>query len=82
MCANDVALPLMAVADSLPFMGKHHLFHFSVTLASEDLAVVGCLRSLSQHCNPEINPRIPWGELNWRIGREMAIESLSTSRVR
>jgi len=64
-------------------MSKHHLFHYSVTVASDDLAVVGCLRSLSQHCNSEINPRIPWGgtkEADWRRdGRQVTFHFSSVS---
>jgi len=42
-------------------MSQHKQYHFSVTIGSNDLAVVGCLRSLSQHCQQSGNPRIPWG---------------------
>ena len=39
----------------------HKQFHYSVTIFSDDLAVVGCLRSLSQHSQATGNARIPWG---------------------
>jgi hypothetical protein len=42
-------------------MSKHYLFRYSVTIVTDDLALVGCLRGLSQHCQETINPRIPWG---------------------
>ena len=42
-------------------MSKHEDYHYSVTINSDDLAVVGCLRSLSQHSQQTGNPRIPWG---------------------
>ena len=41
--------------------GAHVEFHFSVTIHSDDLALVGCLRSLSQHAQATGNARIPWG---------------------
>lgn len=47
----------------------HAHYKFSVTVKSEDLAVVNCLRALSAHCQPTGNSRIPWGgttEANWR----------------
>ena len=40
---------------------QHAQYHFSITVRSDDLAVVGCLRSLSQHCQKTGNARIPWG---------------------
>jgi hypothetical protein len=39
----------------------HRDHHFSITLHSEDLAVVGCLRALAQHCQTSGNARIAWG---------------------
>ena len=42
-------------------MSQHAQYHYSVTIGSNDLAVVGCLRSLAQHCQQSGNPRIPWG---------------------
>lgn len=40
-------------------MHKH--YHFSVTIHSDDLAVVNCLRSLAQFSQKGGNNRIPWG---------------------
>ena len=39
----------------------HKEFHFSVTIQTDDLAVLGCLRALSQHAQATGNARIPWG---------------------
>jgi hypothetical protein len=39
----------------------HEEFHFSITIHTDDLAVLGCLRSLSQHAQATGNARIPWG---------------------
>lgn len=35
--------------------------HYSITLSAADLAVVACMRALSQHCQQTGNARIPWG---------------------
>ena len=39
----------------------HEAYKFSVTVHSDDLAVVNCLRSLSQYSQQSGNNRIPWG---------------------
>jgi hypothetical protein len=39
----------------------HRDYRFSVTVHSEDRAVVNCLRALSQISQREGNVRIPWG---------------------
>jgi hypothetical protein len=39
----------------------HAAYKFSVTIHSDDLAVVNCLRSLSQFSQQSGNNRIPWG---------------------
>jgi hypothetical protein len=39
----------------------HENYHFSVTVRSDDLAVVNCLRSLAQYSQRTGNNRIPWG---------------------
>ena len=36
-------------------------YHFSITVHSDDRAVVNCLRSLSQISQEQGNVRIPWG---------------------
>src|SRR6056297_3389337 len=50
-------------------MTDHRLHHYSVTIQSDDLAVVGCLRSLAQFSQKTGNNRIPWGgtkDADWR----------------
>jgi hypothetical protein len=48
----------------------HSDHHFSITLKCDDLAVVGCLRAIAQHCQKTGNARIVWGhtkEADWRL---------------
>jgi hypothetical protein len=40
---------------------NHSAYTFSVTIQSDDLALVNCLRSLSQFSQQTGNNRIPWG---------------------
>lgn len=40
---------------------EHKSFHFSVTLRSDDLAVIHCLRALAQYAQRDGNTRITWG---------------------
>lgn len=40
---------------------RHSDYHYSVTIHTDDPALVGCFRSLSQHCQRVDNVRIPWG---------------------
>ena len=40
---------------------SHSAYKFSVTVHSDDLAVINCLRSLSQFSQQSGNNRIPWG---------------------
>ncbi len=42
-------------------MDIHSEYRFSVTIHSNDLAVVNCLRALSQYSQKSGNNRIPWG---------------------
>jgi hypothetical protein len=39
----------------------HRDFHYSVTIHTDDLALLGCLRSLAQHAQATGNSRISWG---------------------
>lgn len=39
----------------------HSDHHYSVTIHTDDLALVACLRALSQHSQKSGNARIPWG---------------------
>ena len=42
-------------------MADHSDFHYSITVQTDDLALVGCLRALSQYAQATGNARIPWG---------------------
>jgi hypothetical protein len=49
-------------------MSQHAEFHYSITVRTDDLAVLHCLRSLSQYAQKSGNKRIPWGgtkESDW-----------------
>jgi hypothetical protein len=39
----------------------HKDYHYSVTVQTDDLALLGCLRAISQHAQATGNARIPWG---------------------
>lgn len=48
---------------------SHSNHKFSVTIRSDDLAVVNCLRSLSEFSQKSGNNRIPWGgtkDTDWK----------------
>ncbi len=48
---------------------SHATYKFSVTVKSDDLAVVNCLRSLAQFSQQTGNNRIPWGgtkDTDWK----------------
>ena len=42
-------------------MSRHAQFHYSVTVETDDEAVLHCLRALSQDAQATENKRIPWG---------------------
>jgi len=42
-------------------MSNRKDYKFSITIHSDDLAVVNCLRALSQYSQKTGNNRIPWG---------------------
>ncbi|MFZ5450705.1 MAG: hypothetical protein ACOZF2_02350 [Thermodesulfobacteriota bacterium] len=42
-------------------MSEHHNYKYSVTIQTDDLAVVYCLRSLSEYSQKTKNKRISWG---------------------
>jgi hypothetical protein len=42
-------------------MSVHSTYKFSVTINCDDIAVIGCFRSLSQYSQKSGNNRIPWG---------------------
>ncbi len=48
---------------------NHNDFHYSITMTTEDLAVLHCLRGLSMFSQHKGNKRITWGgtkESDWR----------------
>jgi hypothetical protein len=50
-------------------MTNHEDYKFSITIHTDDLAVVGCLRALAQYSQKRGNNRIPWGntkDKDWR----------------
>jgi hypothetical protein len=50
-------------------MSLHLQYKYSITIHSDELAVVNCLRSLSQYSQKDGNNRIPWGntkDSDWR----------------
>ena len=42
-------------------MSEHVRYKYSVSIKSDDLAMVNCLRALSQYSQKQGNNRIPWG---------------------
>jgi len=61
------------------------LYRFSVTIHSNDLAVVGCLRALSQYSQKTGNNRIPWGatkDADWRRDHYRVTFRFSTTEYR
>lgn len=42
-------------------MTEHQKYKYSVTIYSNDLAIINCLRSLAQYSQKTGNNRIPWG---------------------
>jgi len=42
-------------------VSQHANYHYSVTIKTEDEAVLNCLRALSQYSQRTGNARIPWG---------------------
>jgi hypothetical protein len=64
---------------------EHAGYRFSVTIQSDDLAVVGCLRALSQFCQKSGNNRIPWGgtrDADWRAAARCVTFRFSTTEYR
>jgi len=42
-------------------MSQHVMYRYSVTIKTDDLAVLHCLRALSAYAQLTGNTRIPWG---------------------
>ena len=50
-------------------MGEHYKYKYSITIHTDDLAVVNCLRALSQYSQKSGNNRITWGntkDADWK----------------
>ena len=49
-------------------MVNHADFHFSITIHTDDLALLGCLRALSAHVQTVVSTRVSWGgtkQIDW-----------------
>ena len=42
-------------------MSQHDNYHYSVSILTDDEALLHCLRALSQYAQVDGNTRIPWG---------------------
>lgn len=65
--------------------GVHHLYKFSVTCSTPDLAVVYCLRAIAEFSQKEINPRIAWGgtkDVDWQRDGQMVTFHFSRAQNR
>jgi len=63
----------------------HADYKFSITIKSDDLAVVNCLRSLSQFSQQSGNNRIPWGgtkDQNWICDNHTVTFRFTTTEYR
>ena len=66
-------------------MSMHSNYRFSVTIHSNDLAVVNCLRALSQFSQKNGNNRIPWGgtkDDDWTRDSHLVTFRFTTSEYR
>jgi hypothetical protein len=66
-------------------VGQHELYRFSATVRTPDLAVLHCLRSLSQFAQATGNKRIPWGgtkEDDWKRTGQSAVFHFSRASYR
>lgn len=66
-------------------MSTHKEFHFSITIHTDDLALLGCFRSLSQHAQATGNARIPWGGTkreDWQRDKHQATFHFTSSLYR
>jgi hypothetical protein len=53
----------------------HALFHYSITIHTDDIVVLGCLRAICQHAQGEKNVRIAWGgtkKTEWEQANHLA----------
>lgn len=55
-------------------MGEHPKYKFSITIHTDDLAIVNCLRALSQYSQKSGNNRITWGntkDSDWQAANHL-----------
>jgi hypothetical protein len=72
-------------SNMFPIPGSHADYHFSVTVQTDDLALLGCLRALSAHVQTVGNNRIPWGgtkETDWERDKHQATFHFSDPQIR
>ncbi len=66
-------------------MTEHHRYKYSITIQANDLAVVNCLRSLSQYSQKTGNNRITWGntkDSDWEKGNHCVTFRFSEQEYR
>jgi len=66
-------------------MGDHDRFRFSISVRTDDEAVLQCLRALSQFAQQTGNKRIPWGgtkKSDWLDGGRIATFRFTAERYR
>ncbi|MFZ3236760.1 MAG: hypothetical protein WA417_20545 [Stellaceae bacterium] len=66
-------------------MSDHARYHFSVTVHTDDLPVVGCLRALADFSQRIGNKRISWGgtkDDDWRRDGNRVTFRFSTNQYR
>ena len=66
-------------------MSVHSEYKFSVTIHSDDLAVVNCLRALSKFSQKRGNNNIPWGgtkDIDWKRDQHRVTFHFDTSEYR
>src|SRR5260370_31283707 len=66
-------------------MSDQALFHYSVTIHTDDEALLGCVRALSQYAQATINVRIQWGGTKapeWRHAKHHATFRFSSPEKR
>jgi hypothetical protein len=66
-------------------MSTHQLYKFSITVKTDDLPVVYCLRALSKYCQRTGNNNIPWGGTNdnaWKVSNNCVTFRFSSPEYR
>lgn len=64
---------------------SHSAYKFSISIKSDDLALVNCLRSLAQYSQQSGNNRIPWGgtkDIDWKRNNHSVTFRFTTSDYR